>query len=215
MQDAADLVFAVLRQEYFSDRKRPPGTEIHLEVHDSLEDLVLKELNDRFTPENTKLLPCVACLSPCSSFEAFDVNSLVRLARLYPNDFNDVDDKELSSELENYIECVKVDDNFSNLKGISDLCKTLVRNKKNKTFGFVYKLVKLDLSLSVVTVSVERVFLGMDYVKDDLRNKMSNHWVNDGLVTFVEKEVFSTIDDLVIVKRFQAMKKRKTQLDLD
>ncbi|ONK56838.1 uncharacterized protein A4U43_C10F13620 [Asparagus officinalis] len=79
-------------------------------------DFVLKELNDRFTPENTELLNCVASLSPCSSFEAFDTKSLVRLARLYPNDFEDVTDKELSSQFETYIECVKMDDNFSNLK---------------------------------------------------------------------------------------------------
>ncbi|XP_020242699.1 zinc finger MYM-type protein 1-like [Asparagus officinalis] len=178
-------------------------------------DFVLKELNDRFTPENTELLNCVASLSPCSSFEAFDTKSLVRLARLYPNDFEDVTDKELSSQFETYIECVKMDDNFSNLKGISDLCRTLVRTKKHKTFRFVYILVKLALTLPVATASVERVFSGMKYVKNELRNRMANPWLNDCLVTFVEKEVFSTINDRDIIKRFQGMSKRRMHLRLD
>ncbi|GAA0151528.1 hypothetical protein LIER_10230 [Lithospermum erythrorhizon] len=92
----------------------------------------------------------------------------------------DVTDNELSSQLENYIQSVKMDDNFSKLKGISDLSKTLVRTKKQKTFRFVYKLVKLAFDITSVT--------------------------------YVEKEVFSTIDDMDIIKRFQAMSKRKMQL---
>ncbi|KAL3615994.1 hypothetical protein CASFOL_040288 [Castilleja foliolosa] len=178
-------------------------------------DFIMQELNDRFTPENIELLNCVACLSPCSSFQAFDTKSLVRLARFYPNDFVDVSDKELSSQLETYIECVKMDNNFSNLKGISDLCRTLVRTKKHKTFKFLYTLLKLALSLPVATASVERVFSSMKYVKNELRNRMSNPWLNDCLVTFVEKEVFATVDDRDIIKRFQGMSKRRMHLRLN
>ncbi|XP_058783381.1 uncharacterized protein LOC131658059 [Vicia villosa] len=145
-------------------------------------------LNDRFTPENTEL---------------------------YPNDFEDLTDKKLSSELETYIESVKMDDHFSNLTGISELCRTLVRTKKHKTFRFVYTLVKLALSLPVATASVERVFSGMKYVKNDLRSIMANPWLNDCLVTFVEKELFNTIDDMDVIKRFQGMNKRRMHLRLD
>ncbi|XP_058764456.1 uncharacterized protein LOC131637909 [Vicia villosa] len=140
-------------------------------------NVVLKELNDRFTPKNTELINCVTYLSLCYSFESFDVKSLVRLARLYPNDFEDLTDKELSSELETYMESVKMDDHFSDLTGISELYRTLVRTKKHKTFRFVYTLVKLALSLPVATASVERVFSGMKYVKNELRSKMANPWL--------------------------------------
>ncbi|GAA0149861.1 hypothetical protein LIER_08933 [Lithospermum erythrorhizon] len=70
----------------------------------------------------------------CSSFQAFNTKSLVRLAILYPNDFQDVTNKELSGQLENYIQSVKMDDNFFKLKGILDLSKTLVRTKKAQDF---------------------------------------------------------------------------------
>ncbi|KAL7120290.1 hypothetical protein ACP275_02G114500 [Erythranthe tilingii] len=171
--------------------------------------------NDCFLHVIDFVMKELACLNPYSSFQDFDIKSLVRLARFYPNDFEDVSDKELSSQLETYIECVKMDDNFSKLKGISDLCRTLVRKKKHKTFGLVYTLLKLALSLPVATASVERVFSGMKYVKNELRNRMANSWLNDCLVAFVEKEVFITVDDLDIIKRFQAMSKRRMHLRLD
>ncbi|XP_058775992.1 uncharacterized protein LOC131650293 [Vicia villosa] len=122
-----------MESRYVKDKKSkrlaPFVTNFHYFKNDCflhVIDVVLKELNDRFTPENTELINCVACLSPCYSFESFDVKSLVRLARLYPNDFEDLTDKELSSELETYIESVKINDHFSNLTGISELCRTLV-----------------------------------------------------------------------------------------
>ncbi|XP_058771887.1 uncharacterized protein LOC131645229 [Vicia villosa] len=175
--------------------------------------VVLKELKDRFTVENTELINCVACLSPCYSFESFDVKSLVRLERYYPNYFEDLTDKELSNELETYIESVKMDDHFSNLTGISELCRTLFQTKKHKTFKFVYTLVKLALSLPLAIASVKR-FSGMKYVKNELRSRMANPWLNDCLVTFVEKKVLNTIDDMDIIKRFQGMNKRRMNLRL-
>ncbi|KAL6554692.1 hypothetical protein OROHE_007431 [Orobanche hederae] len=55
----------------------------------------------------------------------------------------------------------------------------------------------------------------MKYVKDELRSRMSNPWLNDCLVIFVEKDIFSTVDDFDIIKCFQAMRKRKMQINLD
>ncbi|GAA0167861.1 hypothetical protein LIER_22704 [Lithospermum erythrorhizon] len=104
-----------------------------------------------------------------------------------------------------------MDDKFSKLKGISNLFKTLVRTKKYKTFRFVYKLFTLALTLPMATATVERVLLGLNYVKNEKRNKMANSWLNDCLVTYVEKKLFSTVDDMDIIKRFQAMSKRKMQ----
>ncbi|KRH30943.1 hypothetical protein GLYMA_11G216600v4, partial [Glycine max] len=68
-------------------------SNLHHYKHDclfSVLDLQLHELNARFDEENTELLQCVSCLSPSSSFEAFDVKKLLRMVELYPNDFVDV-----------------------------------------------------------------------------------------------------------------------------
>ena len=54
----------------------------------------------------------------------------------------------------------------------------------------VYKLLKLALILKVATASVERVFSAMKVVKSNLCNKMGDQWLNDRLVTYIEKEMF-------------------------
>ncbi|XP_058776617.1 uncharacterized protein LOC131650936 [Vicia villosa] len=117
--------------------------------------------------------------------------------RLYPNDFEDLTDKELSSELETYIESVKMDDHFSNLTA---------------------------LSLPVATASVERVFSGMKYVKNELRSRMANPWLNDCLVAFVEKEkkLRKTVfpleeddDEQPLVKRTKVIEEEAQNLSIE
>ncbi|TVU30096.1 hypothetical protein EJB05_21702, partial [Eragrostis curvula] len=77
------------------------------------------------------------------------------------------------------------------------------------SFSIVYKLLKLVLILPVATASVERVFSSMNYVKNDLRNKMGEQYLNDCLVPFIECDFFQQVMDKDIIKRFQTMKKRK------
>ncbi|XP_024640541.1 uncharacterized protein [Medicago truncatula] len=55
----------------------------------SVLDLQLQELTARFNEENIELVQCVSCFSPAKSFAAFDVNKLLRMAELYPNNFVD------------------------------------------------------------------------------------------------------------------------------
>ncbi|GAA0184018.1 hypothetical protein LIER_31332 [Lithospermum erythrorhizon] len=68
--------------------------------------------------------------------------------------------------------------------------------------------------LPISTVSVEREFFGMNYVEDDVRSKMDNAWLNDCLVTYVEKKVFNIVDDRDIINRFQIMKERRMNIKL-
>ncbi|KAH1197581.1 hypothetical protein GmHk_18G051340 [Glycine max] len=131
-------------------------------------DLQLHELNARFDEENTELLQCVSCLSPSSSFKAFDVKNLLRMVELYPNDFVDVPEVVVRHQLQNHVRNVRCDPKFAKLKGLSDLCAKLVETKKCNTFDIVYRLLKLTLVLSVATTSVECVFSAMKFVKSQL-----------------------------------------------
>jgi hAT family C-terminal dimerisation region len=70
----------------------------------------------------------------------------------------------------------------------------------------VYKLIKLSLLLPVATASVERVFSAMNLVKTDIRSSMGDKWINDCLITFIEKKIFNTVDIERIMQRFQNMK---------
>ncbi|XP_021770758.1 uncharacterized protein LOC110734945 [Chenopodium quinoa] len=86
------------------------------------------------------------------------------------------------------------------------------RTKKDKTYPFVYLLIKLMLILPVATASVERVFSAMTYVKSKLRNSMGDQFMNDCLVTFIEKEMFLQVPDEEIIDRFQNKKTRMMKL---
>jgi len=56
--------------------------------------------------------------------------------------------------------------------------------------------------LPVATASVERVFSAMKVVKSKLSNKMDDQWLNDRLVTYIERDVLLTISNAVILAHF-------------
>lgn len=49
----------------------------------------------------------------------------------------------------------------------------------------------------------------MKIVKSWLRNRIGDHWKNDCLVTYIEKDLFDTVDNELIIHRFQNMIERR------
>ncbi|BFG20826.1 hypothetical protein CerSpe_071000 [Prunus speciosa] len=76
----------------------------------------------------------------------------------------------------------------------------------------MFLLIKLALTLPVATASVERAFSAMNIVKNRMRNRMGDQWMNDCLVVYLEKDIFNSIDNELIMQRFQNMKSRRGQL---
>ena len=64
----------------------------------------------------------------------------------------------------------------------------------------------LALILPVATATVERTFSVMNIIKNQLRNQIGDQWMNDCLVTYIEKYIFKTIKCEEIIQRFQNMK---------
>ncbi|XP_038717176.1 uncharacterized protein LOC120010447 [Tripterygium wilfordii] len=110
---------------------------------------------------------------------------------------------------------VRNNEKFSGIKGIAGLAQKMVETKKNVVFPFVYTLITLALILPVAIVTVERVFSAMNIVKSRLRNRMGDKWMNDSLVVYIKKEIFISIDNETIMKRFQNMKTRREELKCD
>jgi len=73
--------------------------------------------------------------------------------------------------------------------------------------GKIFLILKLALILPGATVTVERVFSGLNLVKNQMRNHMGDELLNDCLVTFIEREIFS-IDT---IHNFMAMRKCKAK----
>ncbi|KAH9791737.1 TTF-type domain-containing protein [Citrus sinensis] len=184
----------------------------HVELYYAVLDMQLQELNSRFNETNTELLLCLACLSPNDLFSAFNKQKLLRLAQLYPNEFSTIDIMALEIQLDTYILDMRTSGEFSELKDIGDLAKRMVETKRHNVYPLVYLLITLALTLPVATASVERAFSAMNILKNRLRNRMGEQWMNDSLVVYIEKDLFNNIDNEVVMQRYQCMKTRKGQL---
>jgi hypothetical protein len=95
---------------------------------------------------------------------------------------------------------------------VAKLAEKMVETGKNRTFPLVYRLIELTLILPVATASVERIFSAMNIIKTDLRNRVSDEWFNDLMICYTEREIFRSLDDRMIMERFQAMTKRRMAL---
>ena len=79
--------------------------------------------------------------------------------------------------------------------------------KKNVSYSLVYSLVILALILLIATATVERAFLAMNIIKNRLCIQIRDQWMNDCLVTYIEKDIFKTIKCEEIMQQFQNKKK--------
>ena len=103
-------------------------------------------------------------------------------------------------------------DDFRSCHDLGSLAVTMVKTKRHETFPLVYRLIELALILPVATASVERAFSAMHIIKTDLRNKMSDEWLNDLILCYIEKEIFRGLDESEVRKTFQASKNRAIDL---
>ena len=108
----------------------------------------------------------------------------------------------LDNQLETYIHDMQSTEEFSAFRVIGQLVEKMVEMKKNVSYPLVYSLVTLALILLVAIAIVERAFSVMNIIKNRLRNQIRIQWMNDCLVTFIEKDIFKTIKCEEIMQRF-------------
>ena len=116
----------------------------------------------------------------------------------------------LGDQLDTYIIDLRGNDEFSSIEGIASFVEKMVKTKKNLIFPLVYMFIKLSLLLPIVTVTVERVFSAMHIVKNRLRNRMWDKWINGNLVVYIEKYIFNKIDNKInyeTVLKYENLKK--------
>lgn len=159
-----------------------------------------------------ELLVCMSALNSLNSFASYDRDKVLSLANFYPNDFSSTDLMRLSFQLDNFIDDMRSDDKFKGLKNLGELSTKLIETRKHDIYNLVCLLLKLVLLLPVATTSVERVFSAMNLVKNKLRNSMGDQVLNDCLVTFIERDIFSKVSDDDIIKCFQGMRSRRMVL---
>ena len=62
------------------------------------------------------------------------------------------------------------------------------------------------IKYSFLLATAERYFFAMNFMKNIVQNRMENEWLNDCLVTYIEKNNFNSIDNEKIMKLSQIMK---------
>ncbi|XP_060216886.1 uncharacterized protein LOC132644319 [Lycium barbarum] len=184
-----DIVIPEMDKNYALGKSKRKSSSVkyshHLcvEVFNAVIDLQLAELNNRFDEVNTDLLLGMGSLSLDNYFTNYDKERIMKLATHYRDEFSVSMLEDLSFEVDNYIDYVReVNNDFSNLKRLGDLSETLVKTNLHKTWRLVYLLVKLSLILPVATATVERAFSSMKYIKNDLRSRIDDEFLNDCLV---------------------------------
>ncbi|KAH7661298.1 Ribonuclease H-like protein [Dioscorea alata] len=184
----------------------------HAEIFIAMIDLLIAEMNIRFSETSTELLRCIACLDPRNSFSKFDHGMLVRLTQIYSDDFSASDHLILKEQLRIYILDVRRNSDFLSCHDLASLVMKMVQTDKHLTFPLVYRLIELALILSVATTTVERGFSAMNIIKTDLQNKIGDEWLNNMMVCYIEREMFAKIDEEIILQCFQNMQNRRIQL---
>jgi hypothetical protein len=171
-------------------RKKIEITNKHHYAVDCFNDVIdwlVQELDSRFSETTSQLLVCSAAFNPRDSFHAFDGETLMSLAKLYPNDFTNDDLRDLSHDLRLYIADVREDNRFSNISTIGELSQKMVEIGKYRLYRLVYRLLKLVLVLPIATATVDRCFSGMKIVKTSSSNRMGDQHLSHRLICYIEK----------------------------
>ena len=75
----------------------------------------------------------------------------------------------------------------------------------------IYRLICLVLTLFVSTATTERVFSSMNIIKNKLRNKIEDEFLDDCMVLYIEKEFVEAVDNEMMIKDFEALGPRRVQ----
>jgi hypothetical protein len=151
-------------------------------------------------------------LNPSNFFALFDAYKVRRLAEFYPNDFSNSDLLRLEMQLDNYIDDMRREDIFHDINNLIDLSVKLVHTNRHNDYDLVYLLLKLVLILSVATANVERTFSMMNFVKNELRNRMNDGLLDDCLVIFIERDVFLNVNEENIINYFMTIIRRMSDM---
>ncbi|CAM6083696.1 unnamed protein product [Calypogeia fissa] len=184
----------------------------HIGLFNRVLDMLMVEMNERFSEMSSLLLTSVGALYPGNSFRSFQKETVITFAQQYvQTDFTQFELEELDNQLDTYILDVSEHIEFQGLKSINSLSEKMVQTNKHLAYHLVYRVITLALLLPVATASVERSFSAMKLVKHRLRNRMGDEWLNANLITSVEKETSKLVDANAIRERFQNMRVRRGQ----
>uniref|UniRef100_A0A8I6XDH1 Uncharacterized protein n=1 Tax=Hordeum vulgare subsp. vulgare TaxID=112509 RepID=A0A8I6XDH1_HORVV len=137
-----------MEEAYVNPKKRRKVTGITNRHHYQVDcfndafDWLVQELDNRFGETSTNLLVWSAALSPRDSFHDFSLENLMSLAKLYPQDFDSGELRDLDKDLRLNIADVRTHDSFSNIATITELSKKNGADQEAHYVSIVLSLVE-------------------------------------------------------------------------
>ncbi|KAL9673012.1 hypothetical protein QQ045_029265 [Rhodiola kirilowii] len=175
-------------------------------------DLQLMELEKRFPETSMELLGLSASFDPHNGFQAFKPEDVCKLAsKFYPSDFTSCDMDILQMECGFFPSDIEQDSRFTNMTSISDLCRLLVESRKSIYFPMIYRLICLILTLPISTTTTERAFSSMKIIKNNLRNTMSDEFLDDLMVVYIERTFIDCISNDDVIAEFEMSGPRRVK----
>ncbi|XP_078431693.1 uncharacterized protein LOC144703387 [Wolffia australiana] len=198
-------------------RGRPPQSrELSYKDHYRLEvfipvlDQLRSELDCRFSETVDELMDLASCLQPNDNFHRFDCQKILRLAKVYSEDFSDVDRLGLESKLRSFKSTLISHPDFGiELNSITDLLPIVIKSGLSVNFPLCTRLIRLILTLPVSTATTEQSFSALKIVKIRLRTSMGDSWLVDLITIYIEKGIARNIPIDNVVSGFSAMKSRR------
>ena len=145
-------------------------------------DKQLQELNDKFSEQTMELLTLSYALVPKDAYKAFNIDDICTLVnKHYPLDFSEQEKISLKFQLQHFIIDAPNHPDLKNLSIMLELCQSLARIGKSRTFYLIDRLIRLILTLPVSTATTERSFSAMKIIKTRLQNKMEDEFLADNI----------------------------------
>ncbi|XP_016192167.1 uncharacterized protein LOC107633046 [Arachis ipaensis] len=205
--------------QYTVGRGRSRQPKITIEHHYRVDvflaaiDSQIQELNSRFNEETMELLTLSTVLDPKDNFKLFNIQNICKLAeKFYPSKFSDHEMILLNAQLQHY--AFDIPNYLKDVGTLFELCQKLKETGKSRTYHLVDRLIRNVLTLPVSTATTERAFSAMKIVKTRLRSKMTDEFLADNLVIYIEKEIAATFSADSIIDDFESRKKRRAQLSM-
>ena len=101
---------------------------------------------------------------------------------------------------------------LKNISLIADLCQGLVETEKSTIYPLIDRLIRLILTLLVLTTTTERAFSVMKIVKTRFHNRMEDDFLANYLIVYIKKEIAERFTIDMIIDDFHSMKERRAQL---
>ncbi|XP_023761575.2 uncharacterized protein LOC111910009 [Lactuca sativa] len=176
-------------------------------------DKQLHELNSRFNDQGMELLSLSSTLVSKEHSKMINVDQICLLVeKYYPEDFTEQERIQLRYQLDIFnIDMIK-NNKLSRVSTIADLCKVLVEPQKRETYYLLDRVVQLILTLPVSTATTNRGFSAMKIFKSCIRNKMSDDFLANNLVVYIEREIAENIDTKSVIDEFKDLKGRRAEL---